>query len=98
MKMNVSIMLLYILCKLYADNNVYNILGEALNRIKTTFIVDKSPHTEIEIHQKSSYMNQLSMKSFKKKAIPSTNSYRTQSTENFNRKYMAIKALYNAKA
>ncbi|XP_011061730.1 PREDICTED: uncharacterized protein LOC105150397 [Acromyrmex echinatior] len=70
---------------------------EALDRIKTTFIVDKGIQYETEIHHENIQINQLHMTNFEKKVIPTTEKYcYTESIENYNRACMAIKALYNS--
>ncbi|KYN36520.1 hypothetical protein ALC56_09115 [Trachymyrmex septentrionalis] len=70
---------------------------EALDRIKTTFIVDKGIQYETETHHENIQVNQLHMTNFEKKVIPTTEKYcYTESIENYNRACMAIKALYNS--
>lgn len=81
-------------------DNIYYIilfLGEALERIRTTFIIDKGIHCEIETHE-NIYVNQLHMTNFKKKVTPTIERNRyTGSVESYNRIYIAIKASYNSK-
>ncbi|KYN09509.1 hypothetical protein ALC57_18377 [Trachymyrmex cornetzi] len=68
---------------------------EALDRIKTTFIVDKG--IQYETHHENIQVNQLHMTNFEKKVIPTTEKYcYTESTENYNTACMAIKSLYNS--
>ncbi|KYM98586.1 hypothetical protein ALC62_10554 [Cyphomyrmex costatus] len=69
---------------------------EALDRIKTTFIVDKGIQCETKIHE-NIHVNQLHMTNFEKKVTPTTEYCYTESVENYNRACMAIKALYNSK-
>ncbi|XP_014485475.1 PREDICTED: uncharacterized protein LOC106749988 isoform X2 [Dinoponera quadriceps] len=69
---------------------------ETLERIKSTYIVDKGIQNEIEAQHKNTCVTQLSMANFKKKVIPAVRNY-SGMTENFDRIHMAIKALYNFK-
>lgn len=73
-----------------------NILGEALERIKSTYIIDKGIQNETETHHKNTAVNQLNVASLRKKIIPTTRNH-VGTTENFDRTHMAIKALYNSK-
>ncbi|XP_071573350.1 uncharacterized protein Mus304 isoform X3 [Temnothorax nylanderi] len=72
---------------------------EALDRIKTTFIVDKDVQCETETRYENTHVNQLHMTNFEKKVTPTTERSRhTGPIENYNKVYMAIKALYNSKS
>ncbi|XP_011870203.1 PREDICTED: uncharacterized protein LOC105563313 [Vollenhovia emeryi] len=71
---------------------------EALDRIKTTFIIDKGIQYETETHCENTHVGQLHMTNFKKKVIPTAErNNHTGPIENYNRAYMAIKTLYNSK-
>ncbi|XP_011707988.1 PREDICTED: uncharacterized protein LOC105462835 [Wasmannia auropunctata] len=71
---------------------------EALDRIKTTFIVDKGVQYETETHNENIHINQMHMTNFEKKVTPTTErNHHTGPIENYNRVYMAIQALYNSK-
>ena len=100
MKMNVNIIMHFIINVLFAFHGsiifIY-VLGEALDRIKTIFIVDKGIQYETETHHENIQVNQLHMTNFEKKVIPTTEKYcYIESIENYNRACMAIKALYNS--
>ncbi|XP_036148826.1 uncharacterized protein LOC105833730 isoform X2 [Monomorium pharaonis] len=69
---------------------------EALDRIKTTFIIDKGVQCEDEKH-KNVHVNQLHMTNFEKKISATEKNRYIGSVENYSRVYMAIKALYNSK-
>lgn len=100
MKMNVNIILNpfhNVLFTFHASVIFIYVLGEALDRIKTTFIVDKGIQYETETHYENIQVNQLHMTNFEKKVIPTTEKYcYTEPIENYNRACMAIKALYNS--
>lgn len=88
---------MYVLFAFHIDNIYITVLGEALDRIKTTFIVDKGVQCETEIRD-TIHVNQLHMTNFDKRVTPTTERNRhIGSIENYNRIYMAIKALYNSK-
>ncbi|KAL6266027.1 hypothetical protein P5V15_002881 [Pogonomyrmex californicus] len=67
---------------------------EALERIKTTFI-DKSVHCETET-SKDIHDSQLHITDFKKRIVPTTEKS-TRTIENYDKVYMAIRAIYNSK-
>lgn len=73
-----------------------DISEEALERIKTTYIVDKGIQNETETHHKNTAVNQLNVTSLRKKITPATSNH-IGTTDNFDRTHMAIKALYNMK-
>jgi len=70
------------------------ILGEALDRIKSTFILDKGIQSEIEIRHKDVSIQSITSK---QEVVPIANNYHTGTFENYNRMYAAVKALYNSK-
>ncbi|XP_032690515.1 uncharacterized protein LOC116853492 isoform X2 [Odontomachus brunneus] len=69
---------------------------EALERIKTTYIVDKGIQNEIEMHHKNTAVNQFNVTNLRKKITPTKRNH-IGITENFDRTTMTIKALYNMK-
>ncbi|XP_019700754.1 uncharacterized protein LOC105191407 isoform X2 [Harpegnathos saltator] len=69
---------------------------EALERIKSTYILDKGVQNEIETHHKNIRITQLNIANFEKKVIPATKND-VKTTLNFDKIHMAIKALYNFK-
>lgn len=73
------------------------VLGEALDRIKNTFIFDKGLQSETETHyQNVPNFNQLCMINLKKKVTPATK--RNQNSESVDKRtYMTMKALYHSK-
>jgi len=94
--MSVSIIMRFVhLCFMYIIIIIIIIiLGEALDRIKSTFILDKGIQSEVEIRHKDVSINQ-SITS--KQEVPTANNYHTGTFENYNRMYAAVKALYNSK-
>lgn len=73
-----------------------DILGEALERIKSTCIVDKSVQNEAEICHKNTRDTQWRLINFKKKITSATRNT-PGIMENFDTIHMAIKALHNTK-
>lgn len=83
------------MCYLFSMHmTLYYVLGEALDRIKITF-VDKAVQCKTEIHE-NTHVNQLHMTNFEKKVTPTTER-NTGPIKDYSRMYMAIKALYNSK-
>lgn len=81
-----------------ADNDIYvyfTILGEALDIIKST-LCDKNIQNEAEIPHENIHVHQLNIRNFKK-IIPGTKRDYVETTKDYNRTYMTIKALYNFK-
>ncbi|XP_020288152.1 uncharacterized protein LOC109856860 isoform X2 [Pseudomyrmex gracilis] len=71
---------------------------EALNRIKSTFVIDKSVQSETETHHRNVGVNKSSMTNFKKKAVPTADrSQNHVGPESHKRSCMIIKALYDSK-
>jgi len=80
--------------QIYMKSNS-TVLGEALDRIKNTFILDKGAQSETETHyQNAPHVNRLFMKHFEKTPAPSRN----QDVRSIdNRTCVTMKALYHSK-